>query len=107
MNRRQYARRNQNAVSFVARNKTLGPVSNTIILIILGCLIGLLYLTQVTRTNIYGYTINSLQEQQLNLQNERDNLVVNAARLQSLDRVTGSDVAKSLVSATPAGTVSQ
>src|SRR5579872_1979682 len=107
MNRRQYARRNQNAVSFAPRGKALGPISNTIILIVLSCLIGLLYLTQVTRTNSLGYTVNSLQQQQQNLQNERDNLVVNSARLQSLDRVANSQVAKNLVSAVPSGAINQ
>ena len=107
MNRRSYARRNQNAVSFATKNKSLGPVSNTLILIILSCLIGLLYLTQVTHTNAFGYTINSLQQQQTSLQNQKDNLAVSAARLQSLDRVSNSQVAKGLVSTAPAGTINQ
>jgi len=107
MNRRQYAKRNQNSVAFTTRTKTLGPVSNTIILILLSCLIGLLYLTQVTKTNAYGYTINSLQQQQQALQNEKDNLAVSAARLQSLDRVSSSQVAKNLVSAVPSGSINQ
>lgn len=107
MNRRSGYRRNHNSVSFVSKAKTLGPVSNTIILIVLACLIGLLYLTQVTKTNSYGYTINSLQEQQSQLQDQKANLEVAAARLQSLDRVASSDVAKSLVSVAPSGSISQ
>jgi hypothetical protein len=107
MSRRSYAKRNQNAVSFKTSTKTLGPVSNTIILIVLACLIGLLYLTQVTKTNSYGYTINSLQEQQSQLQDQKSNLEVTAARLQSLDRVSKSQVAKSMVQATPAGVLEQ
>src|SRR3989344_4812464 len=71
-----YARRGQNAVSFVAATRTLGPISNTIILIVLACLIGLLYLTQVTKTNSYGYTINSLQQQQSELKDQKANLEV-------------------------------
>lgn len=98
-------RRNQNAVSFLSVGRTLGPVSNTIILIVLACLIGLLYLTQVTRTNSFGYTINSLQQQQSQLQDQKANLEVAAARLQSLDRVASSDVAKNLVSVAPSGVV--
>jgi archaellum component FlaF (FlaF/FlaG flagellin family) len=105
LSRRSYARRNQNAVSFAARTNTLGPVSNTIILIALLCLIGLLYLTQVTKTNSYGYTINSLQQQQAQLQSQKANLEVAAARLQSLDRVSSSDVAKNLVTVAPSGTI--
>lgn len=105
MSRRRYARRNQNAVSFAVREQTLGPVSNSIILIILACLIGLLYLTQVTKTNSYGYIINSLQEQQSQLKGQKADLQVTAARLQSLDRVSTSPVAKNLVSIPPSGTI--
>jgi hypothetical protein len=107
MSRRSYARRNQNAVSFKVRTKALGPVSNTIILIVLACIIGLLYLMQVTKTNSYGYTINSLEQQQMQLQDQRSNLEVAAARLQSLERVGGSQVAKSMVSTTPSGVIEQ
>ena len=103
--RRGYVRRNQNSVSFAGSARTLGPISNTIILIILACLVGLLYLTQVTRTNGYGYTINSLQQQQSQLQDQKANLEVSTARLQSLDRVAASDAAKKLVSVTPSGVV--
>jgi hypothetical protein len=105
MSKQGYAKRNQNAVSFTDTVKTLGPVSNTIILLVLACLIGLLYLTQVTKTNSYGYTINSLQEQQTQLQGQKADLEVAAARLQSLDRVAASSVAKNLVSVAPSGTV--
>ncbi len=105
--RRGYASRNQNAVSFTATSRALGPVSNTIILIVLACLIGLLYLTQVTKTNSYGYTINSLQQQQNQLKDEKANLEVASARLQSLDRVASSDVAKTLVSVAPSGSIAQ
>ncbi|HET9722075.1 MAG TPA: hypothetical protein VFP32_03565 [Candidatus Saccharimonadales bacterium] len=105
--RRGYVRRNQNSVSFAASARTLGPVSNTIILIILACLVGLLYLTQVTKTNGYGYTINTLQQQQSSLKDQKADLEVAAARLQSLDRVSSSNVAKNLVSVAPSGVVSQ
>jgi len=107
-NRRSgYARRGQNAVSFLEASRPLGPVSNTIILIVLACLIGLLYLTQVTKTNSYGYTINSLQQQQIELKDQKANLEVTSARLQSLERVSSSDVAKGMVSVAPAGSISQ
>jgi hypothetical protein len=103
--RRGYVRRNQNSVSFAASARTLGPISNTIILIVLACLVGLLYLTQVTRTNGYGYTINNLQQQQSQLKDQKANLEVSAARLQSLERVAASDAAKKLVSVAPSGVV--
>ncbi len=103
--RRGYVRKNQNSVSFAASARTLGPISNTIILIVLACLVGLLYLTQVTKTNGFGYTINNLEKQQSQLNDQKANLEVSAARLQSLDRVANSNQAKALVSVTPSGVI--
>lgn len=105
--RRGYVRRNQNSVRFNASARTLGPVSNTIILIVLACLVGLLYLTQVTKTNSYGYTINNLQDQQSQLKDQKSDLEVEAARLQALNRVASSDVAKNMVSVAPTGVLQQ
>jgi hypothetical protein len=105
--RRGFVRRNQNSVRFSASARSLGPVSDTIILIVLACLIGLLYLTQVTKTNSYGYSINNLQQEQSQLKDQNANLEVSAARLQALDRVASSDAAKSLVSSSPSGVLAQ
>jgi hypothetical protein len=105
MNRTRFSGRNQNSVSFRATTRTLGPISNTIVLIVLACLLGLLYLTQVTKTNAYGYQINGLQEQQTKLKSEHDDLEVASARLQSLSRVQNSAVAKDMVSVAPTATV--
>lgn len=106
MSRKGFAPRNQNAISYRNNERTLGPISNTVILIVLACLLGLLYLTQVTKTNAYGYSIDELQREQTSLQSERDNLEVATARLQSLDRVQDSDVAKNMVAVAPSATVS-
>lgn len=105
MNRTRYSGRNQNSVSFQAKARTLGPISNTITLIVLACLLGLLYLTQVTKTNAYGYQINSLQKQQTELTNQHDSLEVTSAHLQSLARAKNSAAAKNLVSVAPTDTV--
>lgn len=97
--------KNQNTVSFKSNEKTLGPVSNTIMLIVLACLLGLLYLTQVTKTNAHGYRIDSLAKQQVQLQQEHDDLEAASARLQAIDRVKNSAPAKNLVSVAPSATV--
>lgn len=97
--------RNQNSISFRRSERALGPVTNTIILIVLACLLGLLYLTQVTKTNAYGYKISSLQSQQSQLAQENQDLQVASANMQSLNRVQNSSVAKSLTPVTPSGTV--
>lgn len=107
VNRTRFAGRNQNSVSFRVRARALGPVSNTIILIVLACLLGLLYLTQVTKTNAFGYQINSLQEQQASLKAQHDNLEVDSARLQSLSKAQNSEAAKGMVSVAPSATARQ
>lgn len=102
-----FAGRNQNATVFrsSAAERTLGPVSNTIILIVLALLLGLLYLTQVTKTNAYGYQIGSLQKEQAALEAEQDDLRVASARLQAVERIQNSEQAKSLVSVAPSSTL--
>lgn len=105
MNRQRFNSRNQNTTSFQAKVQTLGPVSNTIALIILACLLGLLYLTQVTKTNSFSYSMNDLKEKQTSLKAEHDQLVIDSARLQSLERVKNSAAAKNMVSVAPSGTV--
>lgn len=105
MNRSRFSGRNQNSVSFQVKARTLGPVSNTIILIVLACLLGLLYLTQVTKTNAYGYQINNLQQTQSELKSKHNDLEVASARLQSLQRAKDSQAARGMVSVAPSGTV--
>lgn len=105
INRSRFSGRNQNSVTFKAQARTLGPISNTITLIVLACLLGLLYLTQVTKTNAYGYQINTLQEKQASLKSQHDDLEVASARLQSLSRVSSSTAAKNMVSVAPSATV--
>ena len=103
--RQRYAARNQNITNFRAKERTIGPISNTVILIILACVLGLMYLTQVTKTNAFGYQISELQETQSSLKTEHDELQVESARLQSLDRVQNSKVAKNLVTVAPSATL--
>lgn len=103
--RQRYAGRNQNITSFQGHKAAIGPVSNTIMLIVLACLLGLLYLTQVTKTNAFSYQVNDLKQQQSSLRAEHDQLAIDSARLQSLEKVRASAAAKSLVSVAPNGTV--
>lgn len=97
--------RNKNSTAFRSQEKALGPISNTIILIVLALVLGLLYLTQVTKTNAYGYEINGLRQEQAKLDAEHNDLTVASARLQSVERVQNSEQAKGLVSVAPVGTV--
>lgn len=97
--------KNQNTASFREQEAKLGPVSNTIMLIILACLFGLLYLTQVTKTNAYSYQINELQTQADKLKDEHSELEVASARLQALERAKSSEANKSLVTVVPTATL--
>jgi cell division protein FtsL len=105
MGRQRYAARQQNTTRVKTNERTIGPVSNTIMLIVLACLLGLLYLTQVTKTNALSYKMNDLKTQASQLKDEHDDLTVSAARLQSLERVKNSETAKNLVSLSSSGTV--
>ena len=105
LGRQQQLARGQNSVSFSITDKRLGPVSNTIVLIVLACLLGLLYLTQVTKTNAYGYKIHALQQQQSKLQQQHEDLSVASARLQSVERVASSQTAQAMATTTPSGSV--
>ncbi len=106
MSRSRFASKQANLVSYKETKRTIGPVSNAIILIVLSCLLGLLYLSQVTKTNAYGYRIYELDKQATTLKQENEDLEVSSARLQSLDRAKNSEVAKQLVTAKPSSTIS-
>lgn len=105
LGRQQNLARGQNSVSFRVTDKRLGPVSNTVVLIVLACLLGLLYLTQVTRTNSYGYQINGLQKQQQELKQQQQDLSVASARSQSVDRAASSAQAQAMTPVAPSGSV--
>ncbi len=105
VSRNYYAQRNQNSTSFRGSKKGIGPISNSIVLIVLACLLGLFYLAQVTKTNSFGYTINELTQKQAELKSEHDQLEVASARLQSLERVKSSQPAGQLVSAAPTASI--
>lgn len=101
----RYAQRGQNAVSFRSESTRLGPVSNAIVLIVLMCLIGLVYLTQVTKTNAYSYQIQELQTKQSSLKEDQKDLELTAARLRSIDSGAVAEASASMVSVAPAGTI--
>ncbi len=103
--RQRFAVGQQNTKRHARDDKTLGPVSNTIMLVVLACLLGLLYLTQVTKTNALSYKINDLKQQQNTLKSEQDDLMVSAARLQSLERVKASEVNNKLVALSANSTI--
>ena len=89
-------RRNQNVVRHKFNGAGLGPISNALIVGVLVSVLGLVYLTQVTKTNSFGYEVNTLNEQKEQLIEDNQVLQVESARLQALERIKTSDVAKKL-----------
>ncbi len=90
-------RRNQNTVRY-SFGSGFGPISHTIIIAVMICVLGLIYLTQITKTSAYGYQINDLKVKNDDLVSEKRDLEVESARLQALERVKQSDVAKAMTS---------
>ena len=88
-------RRNQNTVKFQASRK-LGPVAHTVLVAVMLAVLGLIYLTQITKTSTYGYQINELNTKKEQLLSEQRDLEVETARLQALEKVQQSSVAKAL-----------
>ena len=89
-------RRNQNAVRYESKRLSLGPISNTLVLALILSLMGLLYLTQITKTSTFGYEVNQLEERKTALVEEQQSREVEAARLQALETIQTSEVAQNL-----------
>lgn len=92
---------NQNLVEYRS-NVKLGPTANVVVIILLIALLGVLYLTQLSKTGSYSYEQNKINQRKSDLVAEQDNLKVENARLQSLANIKNSTVAKAM--AAPATT---
>ena len=71
---------------FRARFRT-GPVAVTFMIVILICISALLYLTQANKLATRGYEMSELQQQSALLGVENEQLEVEAARLQAINKV--------------------
>lgn len=98
---RQTFRRNQNSVKFRSAI-SLGPISHTVLIAIMLAVLGMIYLTQITKTSTYGYQLNDLSQKKEQLASENRDLEVESAKLQALERVQQSNVANAMT--TPAKT---
>lgn len=94
-------KRNQNTVAFVP-TANLGPVAHTVLVALMIAVLGLIYLTQVTKTSFYGYQLDDRNTEIASLEAQRQDLELESAKLQALERVKESSVAKAL--SDPAGT---
>jgi cell division protein FtsL len=96
MQRAAQVRRNQNVGRYLDQRPRLGPFSNALVLLIAITLMGLLYLTQITKTSVYGFEVSELKQEKSSLETQNQNLRVEAARLQSIERIRKSEVAGKL-----------
>ena len=94
-------RRNQNLYRQRSQVK-LGPVSGSFVIIIAISVLALLYLNQITKTNVFGYQVTSLQQKASQLASAKQDLQVEAARLQSIQAVQQAKVVSGMV---PEGSV--
>lgn len=88
-------RRNQNTVKFQS-GISLGPISHTVLIAVMLAVLGLIYLTQITKTGSFGYQLQDLTAKKEQLASENRDLEVESAKLQALEKVEQSGVAQAL-----------
>lgn len=77
-------------------------MANIAAIVLFTALLGMIYLTQLSKTGSFSYEINKINRQKTELAAQRDNLKVENARLQSLSTIKNSEVAKQMTA--PAST---
>ena len=93
--------RNQNTVAFASAVK-LGPVTHTVLVALMITVLGLIYLTQATRSTGYDYEAQKIDSKIADLTSQKTDLEVENARLTALETVRNSTVAREMTS--PAAT---
>lgn len=91
--------RNQNTVAFASAVK-LGPVTHTVLIALMITVLGLIYLTQATRSSSYDYAASEVDSQISALTDQKKDLEVDNARLTALKEVQNSSVAKNMTTPT-------
>jgi len=93
--RQQNWSRNQNTTRFVSAVK-LGPVAHTVLVALMITVLGLIYLTQATRTTGYDYESQKIDSQIADLNDQKSDLQIENARLTALSTVKDSAVAREM-----------
>jgi len=104
--RQQNWSRNQNTTRFVSSVK-LGPVAHTVIIALMITVLGLIYLTQATRTTGYDYESQKIDNQIAELNDQKSDLEIENARLTALQTVKDSAVAKAMTNTAATDYVSE
>ena len=99
VNRRQQNwSRNQNTTRFQSSVK-LGPVAHTVLVALMIIVLGLIYVTQATRTTGYDYEAQKIDSQIAEFSQQKSELEVENARLTALETIKNSSVAKEMTTA--------
>jgi cell division protein FtsB len=93
---RQAFRRNKNFIKHMPTKNGLGPISRTLVLMMIVGVSALLYLTQVTKTSNYSYQINELETRRSQLKQRNQELSIEIARLRSISNIQQSKQAAAL-----------
>jgi hypothetical protein len=93
------ARRNQNLYRQPTKLQ-LGPTSATFVVIALISVLALLYLHQITKTGALGYKVTDLTTKRDQILAEKQEMSVEAARLQSIQATKQSTVTSGMVPTT-------
>ena len=91
--------RNQNTTRFQSAVK-LGPAAHTVLVGLMIVVLGLIYVTQATRTTGYDYQVQSIDSQIAEYNEQKSELEVESARLTALESVKNSSVAKEMTTPT-------
>lgn len=89
-------RRNRNSIKHQQLRKGLGPIANIVLIVIMITTLGMIYLTQITKSTSYSYQLDELKSRKTQLANQNKDLLFESTRLQALERIRTSSVAKSL-----------
>lgn len=96
--RQQNWSRNQNTTRFISSVK-LGPVTHTVLVALMIIVLGLIYVTQATRTTGYDHEAQKIDSQIAELDERKGELEIENARLTALETIKNSSVAQGMTTA--------
>ena len=97
--------RNRNTVRFTT--KSLGSISQIVIISMLTLVFGLIYVSEGTKATSFDYEISSVESEIAELNAKKDDLAVEKARLTSIATAKSSVVAANMEDATVSGYVAE
>ncbi len=104
--RQQNWSRNQNTTRYVSAIK-LGPVAHTVLVALMIIVLGLIYVTQATRTTGYDYQMQKIDSQIADYGQQKSELEIENTRLTALETIKNSSVAKAMTTSTDTQYVQQ